>query len=89
MPIANPMVQGGVFGGGVETPPAAAPNDQGPPTVSAPSRASLGGFSMGFGGGADKTNIDCAILVAGALIVIIALKVSGFRFAVDAGVTRG
>lgn len=86
MPVANPIVEGIPGRGPVAaTPPQPSPE---PPT-SAPN---TGGFSMsrleGFSH-PDNTSMHCGILVAAALGVVIFFYLGGFKFAVDAGVTRG
>jgi hypothetical protein len=89
MPIVNPLVQGGVAGGGGETsspPPAASsppPAYTPPPSTSRFAALGKGGF-----GSADNTSVHAGILIGVALIVVVGLKWSGFRFAVDAGVTK-
>lgn len=93
MPIVNPLVQGGApaggGGGGGYAPPAESPADMAP---SAPShRAS--GFNVGnLGGGfthPDNTSAHVGCAVAAALVVVVLIKLSGFRFSVDAGVAGG
>lgn len=88
MPIANPLVMGGVAGG-APPPPAESPSEK---TAVAPSHGASG-FSLGnLGGGLthpDNTSahVACAIILAFGVIVL--FKVAGFRFAVDAGVAGG
>lgn len=88
MPIANPMVQGGGSAGG-PPPPAAAPAETPAYAPPAPSTSRFSAIGMGGFGDPDNTSVHCGILIAAALVVVVALKWSGFRFAVDAGVTKG
>lgn len=86
MPVALPLVEGSPIGmpaadvtAGSESTGSAQPTA----TSSAPGFPSLGGF-----GHADNTSMHVAILVGAALVGLVALHIGGFRFAVDAGVTR-
>lgn len=91
-PVANPLVG---FGGDPTATAAAAstagpgPSDQFDPDISV--AGSAGGYGVNLGAGftsPDNTNVQVAAMVAGALLVVIFLHVTGFRFAVDTGVTR-
>lgn len=91
MPVTNPLVQGGAFGGA--PPPPAAPSaaqTPTPPPAYAPPPSTSRFAALGSGGftDPDNTSVHCGIIIAVALIVVVGLKWSGFRFAVDAGVTK-
>jgi hypothetical protein len=83
MPSANPIVEGIPGRGPVA---ASAPTADSAPPTSAPRMRSLGSLA-GFSS-PDNTSTHCAVIVAVALGVVVFLYFGGFKFAVDAGVTR-
>lgn len=85
MPIANPLIEGM---GPAETHYSGPPDAYEPPPASAPSSPGgvFGSMSLSPKTGGD--NIGVAILVGVALLGVFLLKIGGFRFAVDAGVTK-
>jgi hypothetical protein len=80
MPVANPIVEGIPGRGPVA---AAEPEPDAPAPAPAMSIGGMGGFPD-----LDNVSVHCAVLVAAALGIVLFLHWGGFRFAVDAGVTR-
>lgn len=89
MPIANPLV-GGMSGAPPAAPPAVSQGTSGDSVYATPDGTP--GFSLprGIGGltDPDNTPLHVGVIVLVALGVITALHLSGFRFAVDAGVVN-
>lgn len=91
--MVNPLVQGGaVRGGGGGGGYAAPPESTADLAPTAPSHGSSG-FTLGnIGGGLshpDNTSAHVAAAVTLAFLVVIGVKLLGFRFSVDAGVAGG
>ena len=90
-PIANPLVQGPVFG---DAAPGgnigAQPDDPSATLYGAQGSVDTGGGRFALGGGLTaphNTSTQVAALVLASLAVIVLLHIGGFRFAVDAGLT--
>jgi hypothetical protein len=86
-PVANPIIQG-VPGLGPLSAQAAG-NSPPPPIAQEPTGISPGMlYGRGSFSDVDNTSVQVAVLVTAAAIVIVLLHIGGFRFAVDAGVTK-